>query len=211
MDEDIVYLHSFEEDFWAYYLTLEKRLVEVSQYIEFVYELRKTYSRELLSLLQAVGSEIDVCGKSIAEYFHRDDSKLGKAPIGRWGFVLQNELPSMLSRSVSTPLGINCIPWDNWRHEKSYDKNGKEIFRLSKGKENPEWWRAYNATKHRRKSLIHKDCSEFNRATLQNVVMAMCGLYVLENTFLSYLSSKVHISRVWKSSLFDTESNSGCC
>lgn len=207
MNEDIVYLESFEEDFWAYYLTLEKRLIEVSQYIEFVYELRKTYSRELLSLLQAVGSEIDVCGKSVAEYFHPDDTKLGKAPIARWGFVVQNELPSLLSRSVSTPLGFNCIPWGNWRHEKSSDKNGKEIFKLSKGSENPEWWRAYNAIKHRRKSLIHKDCSEFNRATLENVVKAMCGLYALENTFLRYLSSKVHIPRVWKSSLFDTESN----
>ena len=203
MKKDKELLYQFKSNYWSYYLSLEERLSSLSKYIEFDVSLRNTYSQELFSLLQAVGSEVDVCGKSIAEYYYPDDDKLKDAHIGRWGFVVQTKLPSIMSQSVTNPLGLRCIPWANWRHEKTTDKNGKVTFKLSANKSNPEWWRAYNATKHRRRSLVHPDDSAYDRATLKNVLFGMAALYVLERSFLCSLDSKSNQSFQNDSKLFD--------
>lgn len=195
-------LDCFLSDYWKYYLSLEKRLIQVSQYIEFVHSMRNAYSRELLGILQTVGSEVDVCGKSIAEYYHPDDPNIPKAHIARWGYVLQSEFPSLSTQLVKTPLNEKYAPWSKWGNEPYKDKNGKQGYRLKERCENPEWWRAYNATKHRRKSLIREGDSSFERASLQNAINSLAGLYVLEAMFVMRLSGEMDAMHSCKSTLF---------
>lgn len=78
-------------------------------------------------------------------------------------------------------------PWKGWADEPYTTKNGITRYRLAHKKTNPEWWLAYNSTKHRRKSLIHPSESSYQRANLGNTLSALAGLHVLEKLFLAQI------------------------
>ena len=53
--------------YWKYYISLENQFLETGRYVELDYVNNgKTYSMEYLKLFQAVCSEIDVMGKTLA-------------------------------------------------------------------------------------------------------------------------------------------------
>ena len=170
----------FMHDYWSYYLEIERDVQNTFRYVELDKKNFSVYSREYKNLLDSIGSEADVVGKSVAELHFPDDAKLKKAPIAHWGYAVQQAAPHIIDASISLDGGIRIVPWKNWRDEQAVNEVGNITYRLQKGAENPEWWRAYNKTKHRRKSLVHPDDSSYERANLKNVLAALGGLYLLE-------------------------------
>lgn len=181
----------FLQEYWDYYLMLERDLIDTFRYVELDKINWKTYSREYQSLLSTIGSEVDVAGKSIAEIYAPDNKKISEAPIATWGYFVQQNLPCIEKACVETSRGQLIQPWKNWQHEPARSKTGAERHRLVKGRSNPEWWTAYNKTKHRRKSLVRPEQSSYERANLSNVVSALAGLYVLEQLFFTDIAPLV--------------------
>lgn len=172
---------SFQKDYWRFYLSLEEQLIATFDYVEPSQEHFKTYSRKYLGLLQALGSEVDVCGKSLVELLNPDEKDLDNCNIAKWGFFIQSGYPLITANTVHAPIyGLSLTPWKNWKNESYRDKNNALKYRLTKGSTNPAWWVSYNKTKHRRKSLLNPDDSCYNRANLGNVLNAAAGLFLLE-------------------------------
>ena len=170
----------FMHDYWSYYLEIERDVQNTFRYVELDTKNSRAYSREYKNLLDSIGSEVDVVGKTVAELCSPNDAELKRAPIAHWGYIVQQAASHISEASISLDNGSQITPWKNWRNEQGRNKKGNIIYRLQKGAENPEWWRAYNKTKHRRKSLAHPDESSFERANQENVVTALAGLYLLE-------------------------------
>ncbi len=195
---------SFVREFCGYYDELEKRLASLSHYISFEKSNRLVYSNELLTLLQLIGSEVDVCGKAIAEVSD-ECPDLDECNIQKWGFYIQRVIPDMDRMQVKTPIEGSYRPWAKFRIEQFVNKNGAVGFRYvahSHPKaESPDWWRAYNSVKHRRKQLVKPEKSEYESANLKNVIHALGGLYVMEQCFLSQFDA-ADIETVPPSSLF---------
>ena len=194
----------FVREFCGYYDELEKRLASLSHYISFEQSNGLVYSNELLTLLQLIGSEVDVCGKAIAEVSD-ECPDLDKCNIQKWGFYIQRVIPDMNCIQVQTPIENAYCPWAKFRTEQYVDAKNAIRFRYTKDSspegESPEWWRAYNSVKHRRKQLVKPEKSEYESANLKNVIHALGGLYVMEQCFLSQFDAAA-IETVLPSSLF---------
>lgn len=180
----------FKKDYWSYYLSLEDKLINVFRYIEPTKQLFTCYSRELHGLLQAIGSEIDVCGKSLAELYSPTIA-IDKADIRKWGYLIGSNTPSAQVISIhSELLDLTLEPWKTLKCEERQNKKGEKYYRYlqENGKQlgsSPEFWKAYNATKHRRKSILNPTQSSYERANLGNAIEALGGLYVLEELLKS--------------------------
>ncbi len=64
--------YNFIHDYWRYYKTLEKRLVDTISYVEIHYDNFNAFSNEYALLIQAAGAELDnffkvFCGYELSE------------------------------------------------------------------------------------------------------------------------------------------------
>lgn len=125
---DVQMQKRFLSDFYAYYHELEDQLLQLSAYISFESDNSGVYSNALLSLLQSIGSEIDVCGKAIAESLdnHID---LDGAGILKWGYCFQQVINSIDSTRVTTPIEAAYAPWVSWKIEVYKRKDGSPGYR----------------------------------------------------------------------------------
>ena len=135
------YFHAFEDD-----------LERLSRYIEFSRDNFATYSLELVRLLLATGSEIDVALKALCR--HIDSAKAPKSIVA-WQKIVVPRFPDITSQEVRiSRFGLTLMPWSGWE------------------KESPKWWRAYNDVKHER--TMH-----YTQGNLEHVLNAVAGLGVI--------------------------------
>jgi acyl-homoserine lactone acylase PvdQ len=140
--------------FWNYYLTLVKELAELSNYIEFDEANFETYSIELAKLLMAASSEVDVVLKQLCASLN-NKKKHENINDYRKTIKASSFAKDFSNETVIIPLhGLTLNPWTNWN-----------------GKENPDWWKAYNNVKHERNN-------NFPKANLKNVLNAVSALFV---------------------------------
>ena len=50
------------------------------------------------------------------------------------------------------------------------------------------WWTAYNKVKHERTSPYKEGKTNYSRANLENLILAMAALYIIEMKFINLLS-----------------------
>lgn len=142
---------------WQYYISLMKDIGQLSQYIELTKENYQTFSIELVRLLLATGSEIDVVAKLLCE---KVEAGVKCNNINEYRDVLMRSAPNISSVDISiNRYSLVFTPWASWTESK-----------------NPEWWKSYNQVKHHRSH-------EYQEANLENCLNALAGLCVL----LSYL------------------------
>jgi hypothetical protein len=146
---------------WNYYLVLVQELSVVSNYIEFEEENYSTYSIELVKLLIAASSEVDVVLKQLCRLL---DKKRKCENIEDYRKIIKssNIFKDFTSEKILiSRQGLELHPWENWGDNK-----------------NPYWWKAYNNVKHKRDVY-------FSDATLKNVLNAIAALLVC----ISYLKA----------------------
>lgn len=194
----------FIRNYWDYYRQLEDELLETRRYVNFSKDNFATYSIEFLKLYQAVCSEIDVIGKSLAsicdETFCPDDKKNN---IYKWWYAIQNmtvidkDLYASenvrLSAYVCTFLdSFELKPWDNFQIEKYYATNNQHRYRIQKGCTLPGWWKDYNTVKHGRTYFTKGESGVINyrKANLGNLINAFAALYILELAYMELLGTK---------------------
>lgn len=62
----------FMTNCWRFYLMLEKRFLDTTQYVELHHENFSTFSLEYVNLLQSIGSELDVFMKVVCDFEQTD-------------------------------------------------------------------------------------------------------------------------------------------
>ena len=199
---------TFVKSYWNYFIELEQQFYDIRRYVDFSNKNNNTFSMEFLKLLQAVCSEIDVVAKIIDSYI---DSGFKGDRINDWGYVLQQNFPTIKTQKLIFNDDYEIHPWKNWEYEKveteikKGDNKGKKkiSIKLKKKSKNPEWWTAYNKSKHERTSPYNNNNINYNRANLKNVVCAFGALYVLETIFCDYIFNKEQVTiNIVQSKLF---------
>ncbi len=138
---------------WNYFLALEADLERLSRFIEFTTQNFPTHSIQIAHLLLAASSEVDVIARQLCR---RLDRAAKANSIKKYRKVMRCAIPELEVSVVRLPRhGLELIPWQNWRCDKT-----------------PTWWTAHNKVKHQRSSY-------FEKASLQNVLNAMAGLFLL--------------------------------
>lgn len=136
---------------WNYFLALEEDLVRLARFVEFSKANYQTYSIEMIRLLLATASEVDVVMKLRCRQIGSNASS-----IGRYREALRNERPILCDMNAFVPrYGLTLAPWHNWV-----------------GDTNPDWWTDHNKVKHARDD-------NYPRANLKNVLNAVGGLFLL--------------------------------
>ena len=180
-------LSIFVRSYWDYYLELEEQFSQTKKYIAFDIHNKNTYSVEFLKLMQAVCSEIDVVAKEIASALDPSLKVDSSTNIQKWGYVLQNKLPKILTAEVVFNHDIRVTPWKNWVYEQYRDRKNALRYRLKGKAETPSWWSAYNSVKHQRTKITADGSINYTKANLENLIHSFAALYILETEYLTTL------------------------
>ncbi len=145
---------------WRYFLSLEKDVIKLKDYIEIHLDNFDTYSFEISKILQLSCSEIDsVCRmlcKTIDDGTDYFDQSVYSGNIKQYKDVILSRYSLMTEAIVSiSGLDSDLVPWEDWKTMNS-----------------PEWWKGYNEVKHYRHS-------HFQKANLKNVLYSMAALEVI--------------------------------
>ncbi len=205
---------SFEKNYWKYYRELEKEFLHTQKYVEFNADNWSTYSIEYLKLYQAICSEIDVIGKTMAKVANQSFKPEDKQNnIYKWWYEIQDvflltegpftymnssEVPNRFSLNEYRALLMNEIevhPWNNFRIEKFINRAGKTGYRMVNGCKMPSWWSDYNRVKHSRIIPIgNGTSSNYNKANLGNVSTSLAALYILEKAYMDAIGTEENLS-----------------
>ena len=171
---------------WHYFLSIEKEIINISEYIEIHSENFKTFSVSLTKTYLSICSEIDVilkllCQNSNAERWRvvQDAFPEKEYPdIKVYKEFINQQYPNFKSIQINIPLyDIPITPWSNF----------------AKGF-NPEWWDKYNKVKHLRNEF-------YKNANLKNVLHSAAGLLV-SLLFLYGLEKNLYIDETTETKLF---------
>lgn len=196
-------LSIFVRSYWDYYLELEEQFLQTKKYVAFDIYNKSVYSVEFLKLMQAVCSEIDVVAKEVASALDPSFKVDNTTNIQKWGYVLQNKLPSILSSEVVFNHDVRISPWKNWVYEQYKDSKNALRYRLKGKAETPKWWSAYNAVKHQRTKLTDNGQINYTKANLINLIHSFAALYILETAYLATLSGEQEpVDGIGNSTLF---------
>lgn len=196
--------------YWQYFKEIENEIIETRRYVDFSSDNYGTFSVEYLKLYQAICSEIDVIGKTIANEIDENFKPEEKQnSIYKWWYIIQNGIkyPNWddkklcwnyveLKNAMVDFDNEKIIPWENFATEIRQDKKGANRTELVKGMKVPVWWSEYNKVKHHRTgrvkdaSIPYKHRMNYSMANLGNVIKSFAGLYVLELSYLHAVGTK---------------------
>lgn len=143
---------AFMNNFWEYYLLLEKDFINTLNYVELSEKNFTTYSKEYIKLYQTICSEMDVIFKLVCGF----DTNAYKK-ITNYSTKLLREFGDIVNVKIDVRrTNIVLQPFMGWKPEESID-----------------WWTGYNKIKHNR--IIN-----IEQANLRNVLNSLSALYLLE-------------------------------
>lgn len=145
---------------WKYFISLEKDLIKLEDYIEINRRNFATNSIELSKILQLSCGEIDsVCRilcKEINPSTDFYDESIYSGNISQYKKTILSQYPLFTKTKIEIPsLKEKILPFEEWEF-----------------KDSPNWWKDYNRVKHYRHS-------EFEKANLHNVLYSMASLFIL--------------------------------
>jgi hypothetical protein len=143
---------------WNYFLALEADAVACSRYVEFSPKNYGTFSIEFAHLLMSAVQEVDVLLKQIcAKHGDKSEKEFG------YRSFLPSKFPAMGSVRIRiSSHNLDFVPFAEWLHRPATT---------------PSWWTASNKIKHERHT-------EFERANLNNTLLALSALLVANIYFL---------------------------
>ena len=159
MDREIFY-----RNYWNYYLTLESKVLDASNYVYIHEDNFKSYSNEFASLQYSIGAELDSFFKVYCGYHNTDETNIADYANcilgGRYNDIVNQVIELRMYEVVLQPY-------------KGWDANH--------ARQSLPWWLAYDNVKHSRYSNM-KD------ANLKNVLNMIGGLFILEMKYLKELA-----------------------
>ena len=145
----------FLNNYWNYYLLLEKKVINLQNYITFSANNGSCYSIEIMNLIINICCEIDVIFKIILGYELDKFKTISdyKKIYNKEGYEEIDDETLYLIDNKDYKL----IPFENFKPDS----------------ESPVWWEAFDDLKHKR-------TISFNEANLKNLLNALGALYILE-------------------------------
>lgn len=114
-----------------------------------------SFGIEIARLLLACGAEVDIVCKQICRKLNPTSTA---DSINAYKNELLKSYPTLPAFEVLLPrFGLSLHPWDEWKKPRGV----------------PQWWTAYNKTKHERHT-------EYHQANLKNALNAAAGLFVMD-------------------------------
>lgn len=150
----------YERTYWNQYQLLEKEFLETTLYVDLDITNYSTYSNAYLKLLLTLGSEVDNALRELS-------GLTGRSSISSYAQFVLNKYPNIVNQVVETTIGnIRLTPFSGWS--------------ISQPSQTLGFWNAYNEIKHDRVTNLHN-------ASLENVLNALAGLYIIETYRLKEL------------------------
>lgn len=158
----------FIDSFWNYYLNLENRFINTTQYVEVDENNYQTFSIEYIGLLQSICAEIDTVMKEICGFNQKDSKKISDY----YDKIMENPFFKniMNEGTIYIYKKINIKPFDEWNKNNSL-----------------KWWESYNDVKHER-------VAKYKKGNLKNVLNALSALYILERYKIKDIANKTNES-----------------
>ena len=155
---------AYMQNYWRYYLVLEKRFLETADYTELDGHNFKTYSSIYAFLLQAIGSELDCFFKEFCGFLPNDSKT-----IVDYGQIILHSYQDITNQEIEI-IGTNLTikPFSGWIPEKT--------------KQTLLWWKAFADIKHSR-------VLNMSEASQENSLLALGALFLLEMKLLSNITN----------------------
>lgn len=151
------------QNYWRYYLMLEKKFLNTLTYVELSTQNFDTYSNEFAHLLQAIGAELDAFFKVYCGFNPTDRKNI----IDYANFVLQ-DYPDITTQEIEVQgYQLSFIPFDGWD--------------ASRASQSLNWWFYFDQIKHSR-------VANMTNASLKNVMHILGALYLLEIKYLEKIT-----------------------
>jgi hypothetical protein len=151
---------------WNYFLAVEQDTIGLSRYVEFSTANFSTYSVEIARLLMTATQDIDVLAKQVCDH-HGNNSHNERG----YRAFLPGQYPNLCNHEVVlSRFDITVKPFSTWAANTT-----------------PTWWTANNKVKHERHT-------QFSQASLENLVNAISGLYLMN---LYYYDSQGTLGDIW--------------
>lgn len=157
----------FLQNYWNYYLILEKKFINSTNYVAVNVDNYNTYSFEFVNLILLIGSELDVTMKLLSNIPQTE-----RANIQNYADYIITNYPDIVSREVKIQgIELPRKPFDGWNQMQPSDTL--------------MGWNAYNNVKHGRVANI-KD------AKLESVLNLLACLYITENYLLKIITDDLN-------------------
>jgi len=149
--------------YWNQYRILEKRLVEMSDYVMIHPKNYSTFSNQFISMYLTICSEID----SLADEFCKE---LGVSAKERYG--INNKMNLLLEKYPKLK---------SWRCKTKfpYEEANYVPFTKFTDTESADWWKAYNLVKHKRTEKDESGFYNYQRANLKNVMNSLSAFFIM--------------------------------
>ncbi|WP_286776718.1 hypothetical protein [Sphingobacterium sp. UBA2074] len=148
-----------------YFISLEKRFTELSDFIEINEENFDVFSNNIGLLLISACSEFEVVCKEMAKNLQVDWKEIKDFKISDFHKTLclceRNSCDNIFQETVELfGFKLSVQPFENWT-ERDY----------------PFWWKAYNSFKHDR-------LNSYKRSNLKAVIYALSALSIVNHYYL---------------------------
>ena len=159
---------TFLRDYWAYYLMLEDKFIDTTNYVTLAEDNYGTYSNEYAALMQMIGGELDSFFKVYCGYAPTDFKK-----ISDYYTYLMQDYPDVLNQKINVrSADIVFQPFAGW--------DG------TRAKQSLPWWMAFDNIKHSR-AVNKRDANQ------KNTLYLLGALYLLEMKYLKNLAKGTRI------------------
>lgn len=166
--------------YYSQYQLLEKRLIELSEYVTIHPSNYSTFSQQFISIFLSICSEIDSLLDEFCEIVPQNDKKKKKVSgiVNKINIIIPR-YPNLKHFQVQTKFPfetIYLIPFCKFEPKKP-----------------STWWSDYNQVKHNRTEQLKNGRYNYQKANLKNVLNSMAALYVIICKFKEYLNENMLI------------------
>lgn len=176
----------FIKVYWQQYKLLEKRMVELSDYVAVTKKNYATFSNHFISMYLTICSEIDSVADVLCDW-------LGVLPKDRYG--INNKINIILCQYGNLK---------NWKCITKFPFDTIHIVPFAKFNEDKsaDWWQAYNKVKHFRTEKTNETYN-YELANLKNILNSLAALYLLISKIKNEFCPNVSVEM--NSDIFDID------
>lgn len=194
-------INEYKNQIWNHYLYIEKEFIDTQTFVSLNEKNYATFSDKYFSLLQLIGSEIDVILKEICNCYPLPTGNSLKN-IHQYCEVVTRNITNFSNEEIWVfGLEKKIKPWDNWSFTTTpvTTSTGSTYNRYSGIV--PFWWTNYNKTKHTRMSVVSGD-PIYERANLKNVLNGLAALYLCDLMLLTEIIKVAKTNGTYSDGLF---------
>lgn len=164
--------------YWNQYRLIEKRMVELSDYVMINTQNNATFSNQFILMYLSICSEID----SLANEFCKEITSSEKERFG-----INNKMNLLIEKYPKLK---------NWKCKTKFPYEEQHFVPFAKFNESEtaDWWKAYNQVKHKRTEKDESGLYNYQKANLKNIMYSLSALFIMLSKAKEGISNKPEIN-----------------